>query len=315
MMKIAEIANLIKNLKSTLIFTHINPDGDTLSCAFALKYALEKLNIKADIVCSCGVPKKFEITKLFGDFLSDAKGSYDACIAVDCSSEGQMGEPYKYFSRQKNTFNIDHHISNTRYAKYNYVCGYAANIINIYELILALGVEIDEYLANTLMLGLITDTGNFAHSNTDTKAFNVAAELSGKGANASRLNLLLFKNQPLARAKLYLEVMQKIRFYEGGSVTLILITQEMLNKFGLDRSDTEGFIDFPMSIAGVEVGISVFETRHKLYRISFRSKQVNVNEIASFFGGGGHINASGAVIAGSFEEVEDKLISTIKRYI
>ena len=315
MMKIAEIANLIKNLKSTLIFTHINPDGDTLSCAFALKYALEKLNIKADIVSPDGIPKKFNITKLFDKVLTEPQLGYEGYISVDCSSEGQMGQPYKLFSRQKLTINIDHHMSNTRYAKYNFVCNYSANAINIYELIVALGVEIDEYLANTLLLGIITDTGNFAHSNTDTKTFEVAMELSKKGGNVARLNMLLFKNQSKERAKLYIEVMQNIRYFEEDKVALITITQDMLKKHGLERSDTEGFIDFPLSIAGVEVALSVFEDRRELYKISFRSKNVNVSEIANFFGGGGHINASGAVIAGSYEEVIDKLISTTKRYI
>ncbi len=315
MMKIAEIANLIKNLKSTLIFTHINPDGDTLSCAFALKYALEKLNVKADIVSPDGIPKKFNITKLFDKVFTEPLPNYDGCIVVDCSCEGQMGQPYKFFSHQKLTFNIDHHTSNTRYAKYNYVSNTSANAINIYELIVALGVSIDEYLANTLLVGIITDTGNFAHSNTDTRTFEVAMELSKKGGNVAKLNMLLFKNQSKERAKLYVEVMQNIRFFEDGRVALITITQDMLKKYGLERSDTEGFIDFPLSIAGVEVALSVFENRRELYKISFRSKNVNVSEIAGFFGGGGHINASGAVIAGAYEEVIDKLISTTKRYI
>lgn len=315
MMKINEIANLIKNLKSTLIFCHINPDGDTLSCAFALKYALEKLNVRADVVSPDGVPEKYKKTGFFGEVLTVAMGGYDGYISVDCSTEGQMGEPYSFFAQQKLTFNIDHHISNSRYAKYNYVCDYAANTINIYELILSLGVHIDEYLANTLLLGLITDTGNFAHSNTDTKAFEVATELSKLGANAAKLYTLLFKSQPIERAKLYLEVMNDMRFCENGKIAVITITQNMLAKYGLTKSDTEGFIDFPMSIAGVDVGLSVFESRYEVYKISFRSKEANVNEIAGCFGGGGHKNASGAVISGPIEEVMDKLISTIKRYI
>lgn len=315
MMKITEIANLIKNLKSTLIFCHINPDGDTLSCAFALKYALEKLNIKADIVSPDGVPAKYDKLNLFGETFTEATGKYDGYISVDCVREGQMGEPYNFFAKQRETFNIDHHSSNSRYAKYNYVCDYAANTMNIYELILALGVPIDEYLANTLFIGLITDTGNFAHSNTDTKTFEVAAELSRRGANAVRLYTLLFKSQPLERAKLYLEVMKGMRLFEDGKVAVIVISQAMLKKYGLTKSDTEGFIDFPMSIAGVIVGLSLFENKHEVYKISLRGKEVNVCEIASCFGGGGHEHASGATIAGPVEEVIDKLVVTTKKYI
>ena len=309
------IANLLKQLKSALIFCHVNPDGDTLSCAFALKYALNKLGIKADVVSPHGVPVKFEKLGVFGDAFVLADGEYDGYISVDCSTEGQMGQPYNFFAKQKNTFNIDHHISNTLYAKYNYVCDKAACTMNILDLIKLMGVEIDETLAKTLMIGLITDTGNFSHSNTDTEALEAAAFFCSKGANVADINLLLFNSQPKNRALMYVEVMRGMKFFHNDRLAIINITQEQLKRYGLDKSDTEGFIDFPMTIGTVEVALSVFETKKESFKVSFRSKGVNVCEVAATFGGGGHVRASGAQLNGIFEDVVDKLVFTVGNYL
>ena len=314
-MELKEIAARVKKLKSALIFCHINPDGDTLSCAFALKYALNTLGISAKVVSPNGIPKKMLPLGVFDGSVEAAEGEYDGYVAVDCSTEGQMGAPYQDFAKKKNTFNVDHHISNTRYAKYNYVDDRAACTMIITELITLLGVEIDAYLAKTLMIGLITDTGNFSHSNTDVKALECAAFLAARGAKISDLNLLLFNSQPKNRALLYVEVMKKMRFFKDDKIAFITITNEQMTRYGLDKSDTEGFIDFPMTIGSVEVAVSLFEAGENTYKISFRSKGVNVSEIAATFGGGGHVRASGARLNGTYEAVVDKLVHTIGNYL
>ena len=226
-----------------------------------------------------------------------------------------MGQPYQVFGSQKNTFNIDHHISNTFYAKYNYIEDKAACTINILKLTECLGVEIDAHLAKILMVGLITDTGNFSHSNTDTEALETAAKLSSLGASVPDINLILFNSQPKARALMYLEVMRNMKFFHDGRVAVISISHEQLKRYGLDKSDTEGFIDFPMTIGTVEVAMSIFEVAKETYKISLRSKGVNVSDVAATFGGGGHVRASGARLNGSYEEVLDKLLFIVGNYL
>ena len=310
-----EIAKQLKNIKSALIFSHINPDGDTLSCAFSLKYALKKLGKTAKVVSPHGIPDKYALTGCFDEALTEAEVGYDAYIAVDCATEGQLGQPYQVFGAQKNTFNIDHHVSNTAYAKYNYVADKAACTMNVLALINEMGVEIDGYLAKTLMVGLITDTGNFSHSNTDKEALETAAYLCGKGASVAELNLILFNSQKKNRALLYVEVMKNMKFYHNDRVAVISISHEQLKRYDLDKSETEGFIDFPMTIGTVEVAMSLFEVAKEAYKISFRSKGVNVSAVAATFGGGGHVRASGAKLNGTYEEVLDKLLFTVGNYL
>ena len=313
--ELKDIVNNIKSLKSALIFCHINPDGDTLSCAFALKSALNKLGIPAEIVSPDKMPQKYEKTGLFGEVITEPKGGFDGYIAVDISTEGQMGAPYLFFSKQKNTFNIDHHISNTLYAAKNVVEPTASCSMIIFRLIKLMGVEIDEKTASVLMTGLITDTGNFSHSNTDAEALKAAVSLTELGADVAKLNQILFCDQPKARAEMYVEVMGKMKFFHGDRLAVINITQEQLDRYGLSKSDTEGFIDFPMTIGAVEVAVSIFENAKNSYKISFRSKGVNVNEVASTFGGGGHLRASGAKLNGYYEDVLDKIVFTVGNHL
>ena len=159
------------------------------------------------------------------------------------------------------------------------------------------------------MLGIVTDTGNFSHSNADCEALTYAGKMVAAGADLNKINFYMFKNQKKERARLFIDVMDKMRFYHNDKIALITITQELLAKNGVGNEVTEGFVDFPLSIEGVEVAFSLLETKKELYKISLRSKgKVNVNKVAGEFGGGGHIQASGCVISGPYEEVIEKLI-------
>ena len=315
MMTINELANQIKNYRSAQIFCHQRPDGDTLSCAFALKKALEKLGKKADVVSVDGVPKKYAACDFIGGFMTEVKSGYDAYIAVDSAASDMLGRNEQAFLKQKNTVVIDHHGTNTHFAKTSYVDTLAACSMIIFELIKAMGVEIDADLANTLLLGIVTDTGNFEHSNADAYALRSAAELMELGANLTDINRKMFKSQSKARSDLYIEVMSKMRFFHDNRFAVIYTSKKMLEEKGLDRSDTEGFVDYPMTIGAVEVTAAIMESKENAYKISLRSKNIDVSEIAKSFGGGGHKNAAGFMLFGFFEDVIDKLVFTVGNYL
>ncbi len=318
-MTLKEIAAELNKFSSVLIFCHTRPDGDTLGSATALKIALEKQGKRADIACESAVPEKFSFVPGVGSVVNNVKElsfRYDAHVAVDCSVEGMMGDLYHYFVKNKNTFNIDHHISNSNYAKYNYVENRAACCEIIYGLLKAVDLEIDADVATCLMLGVCTDTGYFIHSNVTADTLYISSELFKKGGRLQEIGKKLFKTQKKARALLYADVMNRIRFYLDDKLAVISINKSDLEKFGATSDMTEGFIDYPISIEGVEVAVSILENKENCYKISFRSSgTVDVNQIASTFGGGGHILASGCMINGFFEDVKDKIIRTVSLYL
>lgn len=313
-MKIDDFCRKLYSFDSYLIFCHTRPDGDTIGSALALKAALIKSGKVADIVCSSPVPEKFNIFPDAREILSvdEVKREYSAHVAVDCATPGMIADAYPLFVKSKNTFNVDHHISNENYAKYNLVIDSAANCENVYNAIIGLHIEIDKTIAERILLGISTDTGNFMHSNVTSKTLEVASKLVACGGDLHKIAYAMFKSQPKARAELFAKVISGMRFFVDGKISIITIMRKDLAEFNATQDLTEGFIDYPLSVDGVEVAVSILENKDNSYKISLRSKgKVNVNEVASAFGGGGHILASGCMISGFYEDVKDKIIREI----
>ena len=225
-----------------------------------------------------------------------------------------FGTSYDLFLSSKNTFNIDHHISNDKYAKYNYVLDNGANCENVYDIINALGVKIDKDIADALLLGIVTDTGSFAHSNTTPNTLSISSKLLSLGGDLRNIIFKMFKDQSKERAKLYSRIISKMQYFLDDKVGVLVIEKKDLEECNANDTMTEGFIDFPLTVRTVEVAISLLETGKNQYKISLRSKgKVNVNEIASIYGGGGHVLASGARLNGYKEDVIDKLVYNVKQ--
>ena len=315
-----QIANRIKSAKSVLIVSHMRPDGDACGSALALCYALKKIGVGAEVCIESDIPSNLVFVDGIADVGKKPKKEYDLFVAVDCSDEQRLGalsEEFYLAKRKKiDTVNIDHHVSNTRFAKYNYVRSCASNCMNISMLIAYLGAPFDKKIAECLMLGLMTDSGNFSHDDVDEEAFLLAAKLVKLGVDVRLFNYNLFKKQSKARAALYARVMSKIRYYHDDRFAVIVITGQAMAECGADQTMTEGFVDFPLNVDSVEVAASLMEVKKGQYRISLRSKTyANVNKIAGVYGGGGHVRAAGCMLFGDVEEVLDKLSYTVSQYL
>jgi phosphoesterase RecJ-like protein len=316
--KIEELKKVLFSEEEVLICSHIRPDGDTIGSALALREVLISKGIKVDLVCDGYIPEKFNFLPEVKEYkrVEEITKKYPLVVFVDTASDGQMGECYKIFYAHKNVVNIDHHISNKGYAKYNYIVNKAACCEVLADLCVEMNIEITEKLATFLLLGLVTDTGNFAHNNTTSNTLKVASKLIEKGANLTEINMQMFKNQPMSRSKLYLEIMSKSKYFHDDRVAIIVIKQQDLQKYNLDNSVTEGFIDYNLTISSVVISVSILETKDKTFKVSFRSKgDIDVNRVAGTFGGGGHKNASGAMLRGYLEDVIDKLAFTCGQYL
>ena len=232
-------------------------------------------------------------------------------ITVDTSGEARLGalEPlYRAGAKKKTTVNIDHHISNGRYAKYNFVRDRASNAENVLALINALGVEAKGEIADFLMLGMVTDSGSFSHSDVDGDTFRAAAAAADGGADISKISYETMKRQSKARAQMFLETASALRYFSDDSLAIALVSLSMLKKYGLSPDCTEGIVDFALTIDCVQVSVSLLEVKKGQYKASFRSKgRVDVNAVAHTFGGGGHRLASGCMFFGEPEEIYDKI--------
>ncbi len=315
-----QIAERIKCAKRVAILTHMRPDGDAIGSALALSRALDFLKTPNQVCVETEIPSNLTFIEGVGKIAKRVKGEYDLLVTVDCSDEQRLGllsEEFFLAKRKKiDTVNIDHHISNTRFAKYNFMQTCSANCMHVAKLIEYLGAPLDKMTAEYLLVGLLTDSGNFSHDDVKGETLLLAAKLVEAGADICRYNYMLFKRQPKARAALYAKTMSAIRYYHDNRFAAIVVTKKNMEECGADHGMTEGFVDFPLNVDTVEVAASLLEMKKGQYKISLRSKEyADVNKIAGVYGGGGHVRAAGCMLFGELEEVLDKLSYTVSQYL
>ena len=315
-----QIANRIKSTKSVLIVGHMRPDGDAFGSALALSCALDTLGIDNEVCVETDVPSNLAFINGIERVKKAPTRAYDLLVTVDCSDEQRLGALQDEFLAAKrkkiDTVNIDHHISNNSFAKYNYVRECSANCMNVAALIEGLGAPFDKKTAEYLLIGLLTDSGNFSHDDVTEETLTLAAKLVAAGADIRYYHYMLFKKQPKARAALFAKTMSGMRYYHDDRFAVIVVSKENMELCGADNGMTEGFVDFPLNVETVEVAASVMEVKKGQYKISLRSKEyADVNKIAGVYGGGGHIRAAGCMLFGDVEEVIDKLSYTVSQYL
>ncbi|MBD5584563.1 MAG: bifunctional oligoribonuclease/PAP phosphatase NrnA [Clostridia bacterium] len=309
-----EIIEKLNRAKTLAIFCHARPDGDALGAGLALYLALKGAGKTAYMCCDDLPPEKFSFLPAMKEVLTSLpEADYDTFVSVDCADVARLGSFAKRYLKFKgDTLNIDHHVSNDGYGKYNYIEVCPASCEVITSLFQEAGWTVTEEIANLLMLGLITDSGNFTHLDVSERTYSTAAYLRRYGADMNIINYNMFSRQSKVRALLYGKVMSGMRFALDDKLAIIVIPNKDLQSANADSGLTEGFVDFPLTVDGVEVAVSLMEYKPNLYKISLRSKgTVNVNAIAVGFGGGGHVLASGCLIGGPLEEVIEKLTYAI----
>ena len=315
-----QIANRIKSANNVLIIAHMRPDGDAFGSALSLSSALDNLGIANEVCVETEIPSNLTFIDGIDRVKKTPTKTYDLLVTVDCSDEQRLGALQDEFlsarSKKIDTINIDHHISNNGFAKYNYVRECSANCMNVATLIKDMGAPFDKKTAEYLLIGLLTDSGNFSHDDVTEETLTLAAKLVAAGADIRYYHYMLFKRQPKARAALFAKTMGGMRYYHDDRFALIVVSKENMDACGADNGMTEGFVDFPLNVETVEVAASLMEIKKGQYKISLRSKEyADVNKIAGVYGGGGHVRAAGCMLFGDLEEVIDKLSYTVSQYL
>ena len=298
-----QIVKAILESNFIMIFPHVIPDGDTIGCASALQRALRKAGKKVKIVDEKDIPDYLKFLIEDDEDTVDQLDQPDLCIAVDCSDMGRLGERKDTFLSGKNTVNIDHHPTNTRFASLNYVDDKASATGEIiFELLKKLNLQFDQFIAEAIYSAISTDTGSFKYTNTSSKSHLVAAELLDMGVDLNEISVELYQNTRLEKIRLEAEVLETLEIICDGKVASAYATKDMLKKTGATMDETEGFIEILRNIMGVEVAIFFKEVQNNEIKIGFRAKKyADVSKIAMQFGGGGHVKAAGCSIAGSLD--------------
>ncbi len=307
---VKECADILKEKDNILILTHANPDGDTLGSGFALCRALMKIGKICAVINADDIPKKYNY--LFDDIV-EIKFKPDYVVAVDVATVNLLGgleEQYKI------DMCIDHHSTNTEYANLLLLEDVPAACQIMYEVVLALGVEVDKKIADCLYTGLTTDTGCFRYDSTTAQTYRVAADLIDAGADNGRINRIMFETKSKTYARLERLAIESMRFYEHERVAVITVTQEMFQLTGSNAQETEGLAPLTRQIEGVEIGITIQERPDGTCKASIRTfESVNAAKLAACFGGGGHAQAAGCKFDCDVKEARRLLVDKCREML
>lgn len=314
---IDRILEIIRAYQTFCVVGHIRPDGDCVGSQLALAIALRNEGKK--VVCwnENSIPPKYKFLDPDGLFQRPKTGKkFDCVIATDCASFDRLGKAGKYSLRRKVLINIDHHESNPRYGDVNWVsvrepsCGEL-----IFRLLKVARWPITKPIADNLFAAVSTDTGSFQYPTTRPGTFHTGAELVARGADLARVCDEVYQSYPLSRARLLRHLYSHFKLTDHDRIAYLWLKKKDFTRTGADSNDTEGLIDHIRAIKPVIVACVFEELEPELTRISLRSKSpdVNVNEIAAQFGGGGHPAAAGARIPGKPLSVQRRVIAAVKR--
>lgn len=306
--------DFLKSRDRYSIFLHASPDGDTIGAGVALLRTLRKMGKRAYLACSDPIPARYnylfeELPEPFGGFQPET------IVAVDIADEKLLGDALECYESDIDLC-IDHHASNTLYARRTYLDVKAAATCEIIgNLIKALGQEPDRHIADGIFTGLATDTGCFRYTNTTPAAHRMAADMIEAGADAGQINRLMFDTKSRLRIEIERAALQNIEFHFDNRCALICITKEMYELIGTDESELDGITSLPRQIEGVLVGVTIRQRGDKC-KISIRTRvPYDASAMCRMLGGGGHVCAAGCELSGSLDEVKRQILAVVEEFL
>lgn len=319
-----QINEMIIASERILLTTHENPDGDGLGSASAMYYHLQEVGKECRIINCSDLPVEYDFLNQNIIFeLYDVKEhdewleKCDLAIIFDVGDFKRVRGIKDAINRNEiKTINIDHHPhSDDHPFSLNVVDTNAAatGAIVFDYLKMARKKPMTKNMCEGLYTAIMTDTGSFRYSNTDAKCHEIAIECLKAGVETSRIYQRVYETKPQGGVRLLARVIDNITFDSGGELAWFSIDQKMLEAANASSKDVDGFTDFVRSIKGVEVAVMVFQNGTNSCRINFRSKgKYAINDVAKYFGGGGHRFAAGAIVKGNKETIIPLVVTETK---
>ncbi len=305
-----QAAELLKQQDNVLILMHKNPDGDTIGSGYALYYALTDMGKRAALACSDPIPDKYGYMTEPVQPLTEEPSFVVAVDIADVQLLGDLEETYA----TRVDLCIDHHMSNTLYAKDTCLYKTAGATCEIMtDIIGKLGTDITKRIADCLYTGTATDTGCFKYSNTSSHTHLVAARLIEAGADYVAINREMFDTKSKNRLLLEQAALSGMEFHFDDRCAVITVTREMFARTGAKEADLDGVSALSRQVRGVEVGVMLREKEDGSIKVSIRTTSwVNASDICRHFGGGGHIRAAGCVLNGPMEAAKARLLEQVE---
>jgi phosphoesterase RecJ-like protein len=315
LISVKEAAAFLSGCDGCLIYTHASPDGDTVGSAVALALGLCKSGKNAKIFSVDGVPEKLSFINKSELFITEEPENTNeyTLISVDVAGPQVLGSA----KNKSFALSVDHHKVNTVDCERLLVmsdriaCGEI-----IYLLLQEMGIELDYDIATALYTAISSDSGGFRYDATKPETHIIAAKCLEKGIDFADINRRLFESKTIEQVALIRTAYKNLELLRNGSFAIVALRPEEVEKCGADENDFDCINPIPREIAGVRAS-AVIRKKGGIIKVSLRSNDdTDVAEMASNFGGGGHIHAAGFSLDCDFDtalETVRKLFSEYER--
>ena len=311
-----EIAQTLRERDNFLVVSHMRPDGDCLGSTIGLLLGLRKIGKRVAAYNAGPIGAKWGFLDGIGEVATKLPDwTPDMTVFVDCGGVKRVSDTFEPIGA---TINIDHHLSNDKFANFNWIDIDACAVgEQIFALLGEFGVALDPTIASALYLSIMTDTGSFRYSNTSSRALEIASTLVAAGADPGYLAQNVFETRTRGELALMGAVFGTLRFEQEG----IMVWSELLQSHYAGLTDVdgepEGLASDIRGIAGVEISCLLHETEEGTLRASFRGKgQIDCSAIARLCGGGGHFNASGCAIKNMpYAAAKERVLGEVRKAV
>ena len=313
---ISEIIEAINEGRSFLITAHVRLDGDALGSELAMYLMLKKLGKDVVVYNQDHTPERYRFLPSAQNIVHNINNveQYDVGIILDCSDLARVGDEEDKIGKIKRLINIDHHISNNGFCSLKMLDAHASSTGElVFRLMREMGFKMSKDICTNLYSAIITDTGSFRYSSTTNETFFAVGNLVENGADPQWIAENVYENDSPARLKLLAKALATLSLDLESKVGSLVVTQKDLLETGAAWEHTEGFVDIPRTVGGIEVSILYTQRGDNNFKLSLRSKaKVNVEKVAKKFGGGGHIHASACWMKGDIESIKSQIIKAVR---
>ncbi|MCI0369855.1 MAG: bifunctional oligoribonuclease/PAP phosphatase NrnA [candidate division NC10 bacterium] len=309
------MVEVLRAARRVAVLSHINPEADCIGAALGCTLALKEQGKAAMAYNADPLPRVLRFLPGAADLVQATRlpEALDCVVVVDSSNPERVGGLLTGVAAP--VLNVDHHKTNVRFGTLNWVVPGASSAGEmVFHLLRALGYTISAPVAINLYAAILTDTGSFHYKNTTPEALRVAAALLEAGALPAQISSALYEQRDAAELRLLSRCLGTLKLSRDGRVAWMEVTAGDLAEGSLTPDALEGFIDYPCSIAGVEVAVLFKALTGDGIRVSLRSRgRADVAAVAATFGGGGHRNAAGCQVPGDPAAARDAVLEAVER--
>ena len=305
-----QAAQFLHDRDGFLILTHRRPDGDTVGCAIALCKALRRLGKTAYVLPNPDATALFD--PYWGDVLAPADFQPDTVVSTDIASESLFPSNAKAYEG-KVELCLDHHPSNTGFARYNCVEADKAACGELIYQVITQWFPVDRETALPLYLAVSTDTGCFVYSNTTPHTHQVAAALMETGIDYAAVNKRHFRTKSYTRLRLESRMIETMDLHHSGQTAIAAISLQDMADFNATERDVEDIAAVVGQLEGVLTAVTIRELKPGECKLSVRTgDHLDASKVCALLGGGGHAAAAGCSVLGSVAQAKSAILTAIE---